>query len=131
MLNDAPERAFYGYGHVVKALEAGAVKLLMVTDNLFRSIKLEDRRKYVKLVEDAKAAGAKVQIFSTQHSSGEELAKICGVAAILKFPVSGIESDDESDTSSDDDDHEGGGGGGGRGRGGVGVGSGGGGGAAR
>jgi protein pelota len=54
-----------------QALEAGAIKVLLITDNLFRSPVVADRRKYVGLVEAVKAAGGEVQVFSTQHSSGE------------------------------------------------------------
>ena len=39
------------------------------------------------------------------HSSvGEALAKICGLAALLKFPVAGVDSDQSSDSDDDDDE---------------------------
>lgn len=36
MLNTDPDRAFYGYDHVAKANDQGAVGTLLVTDELFR-----------------------------------------------------------------------------------------------
>jgi len=36
MLNDDPDRAFYGWNHVKKAEERGAIGTLMLTDELFR-----------------------------------------------------------------------------------------------
>lgn len=36
MLNSDPDRAFYGYNHVAKANEQGAIGTLLVTDELFR-----------------------------------------------------------------------------------------------
>ena len=36
MMSSDPSRAFYGYAHVVKAAEQGAVETLMLTDALFR-----------------------------------------------------------------------------------------------
>ena len=46
-------------------------------------------------------AGAKVWIFSAMHQSGEDLAKISGVAAILRFPLPEIETDSDDDSDSD------------------------------
>lgn len=36
-------------------------------------------------------------IFSSIHESGKQLDQLTGVAAILKFPLPEIESDDEED----------------------------------
>lgn len=36
MLNQDPNRAFYGLKHVLKANESGAIGTLLVTDELFR-----------------------------------------------------------------------------------------------
>lgn len=36
LLNDDPDRAFYGYSHVHKAAEHNAIEKLLVTDSLFR-----------------------------------------------------------------------------------------------
>jgi len=36
MLNEDPDRAFYGWNHVSKAEERGAVGTLMLSDELFR-----------------------------------------------------------------------------------------------
>eukprot|EP00939_MAST-03C_sp_MAST-3C-sp1_P003138 g3138.t1 len=108
MLNDNPDRAYYGIDHVMRANEAGAIKVLMVTDELFRhQTDIKKRAQYVKLVEDVKESGATVHIFSRQHVSGEQLAQISGVAAILRFPMPDIaEASDDSDDDDDDDDDE-------------------------
>lgn len=36
MLQCEPEKAFYGLKHVQKAIEAQAVEVLLISDNLFR-----------------------------------------------------------------------------------------------
>jgi protein pelota len=36
MLNDDPDRAFYGWNHVRKAGERGAIGTLLLSDELFR-----------------------------------------------------------------------------------------------
>ncbi|KAJ2502959.1 Translation factor pelota [Coemansia sp. RSA 1972] len=96
MLNDEPDRAFYGYNDVCKAAENGAIGTLMVTDELFRAADVPTRKKYIQLVEDSQATNADVLVFSSLHVSGERLNQLTGVAAILNFPLI-LESDDESE----------------------------------
>jgi protein pelota len=71
MLNADADRAFYGYDHVAKAHERGAIATLLVTDELFRSADIPTRKKYVALVEEVRDAGGKVYVFSSLHVSGE------------------------------------------------------------
>lgn len=71
MLNNDPDRAFYGFKHVAKANERGAIGTLMVTDALFRSADIATRKKYIELVEGVRASGGQVLVFSTLHVSGE------------------------------------------------------------
>ncbi|KAI8330204.1 hypothetical protein BC941DRAFT_496760 [Chlamydoabsidia padenii] len=95
MLNTDSDRAFYGYDHVAKAHEQGAIATLLVTDELFRSADIPTRKKYVSLVEDVRASGGKVFVFSSLHVSGEQLNQLTGVAAILTFPLPDIEDEDQ------------------------------------
>ncbi|KAJ1960585.1 Translation factor pelota [Dipsacomyces acuminosporus] len=97
MLNNNPDRAFYGYDDVRKAADNGAIGTLMVTDELFRAADIPTRKKYISLVEDSKASNADVLIFSSLHVSGEQLNQLTGVAAILNFPLI-IDSDVEEDS---------------------------------
>lgn len=50
-------RAFYGYEYVIKASELGAIETLLVTDGLFRSSDLLERKKYIRLVERVREYG--------------------------------------------------------------------------
>ncbi|KAI8079940.1 pelota [Halteromyces radiatus] len=95
MLNTDADRAFYGYDHVAKAHERGAIGTLLVTDELFRSADMDTRKKYVTLVEQVREAGGKVFVFSSLHVSGEQLNQLTGVAAILTFPLPDIEDDED------------------------------------
>ncbi|KAJ2863026.1 Translation factor pelota [Coemansia erecta] len=97
MLNNDPDRAFYGYNDVRKAVDNGAIGTLLVTDELFRAADIPTRRKYISLVEDSKATNADVLVFSSLHVSGEQLSQLTGVAAILNFPLI-IESDMEGES---------------------------------
>ena len=110
MLNDDPDRAQYSYPFVQRADELLAVDTLMVTDTLFKSCDVATRQRYVRLTESVKEHGGKVRIFSSLHVSGEQLAMVGGIAAILRFPVPEEEMPtppeirDESDSDEDDFD---------------------------
>jgi protein pelota len=72
---------------------------------------VEVRRKYVRLVEAVRVQGAIVHIFrcevcarfarvyscSVRHVSGEQLKLLSGVAAILRYPLHDVISDDDDD----------------------------------
>lgn len=94
MLATEPAKAFYGPGHVMAAHERLAIKKLLITDALFRSSDIASRRKYVELVESVKQNGGEVYIFSTMHVSGEQLQKLSGIAAILRFPLPDLEDEE-------------------------------------
>ncbi|KAG0229313.1 hypothetical protein BGW42_001653 [Actinomortierella wolfii] len=104
MMNMDPDRAFYGFKDVSKAAERGAIGTLLVTDELFRSADIAKRRQYIELVENARATGAKVFVFSSLHVSGENLNQLTGVAAILNFPLPDIDEDEEEGHAHDEED---------------------------
>ncbi|CAN1246615.1 Protein PELOTA 1 [Linum grandiflorum] len=87
MLSNDSDRACYGPKHVEVANERLAVQDLLITDDLFRNADIPTRQKYVDMVKSVKSNGGKAHIFSTMHSSGEQLAQLTGIAAILRFPL--------------------------------------------
>lgn len=91
ILQTEPGRAFYGFRHVSAANEAQAIDTLLLSDNLFRSKSVEERKRYVALVESVREYGGTTRIFSSLHVSGEQLALLTGVAAILRFPMPDLE----------------------------------------
>ncbi|XP_043942523.1 protein pelota homolog [Protopterus annectens] len=103
MLQHEPDRAVYGIKQVEKANEALAVDILMVTDELFRHQDMQTRTRYVKLVDSVRDNAGTVRIFSSLHVSGEQLGQLTGVAAILRFPVPGLDEEEEEVWSSDED----------------------------
>lgn len=98
MLKKDESRAVYGPGHVRFAVDMGAIDKMLISDNLFRASDVTERSKYVKLVENAKGCGTDVTVFSTQHVSGKQLEAMSGIAAILRFPLQGLEDIDPSET---------------------------------
>uniref|UniRef100_A0A2P2KAW9 Protein pelota homolog n=1 Tax=Rhizophora mucronata TaxID=61149 RepID=A0A2P2KAW9_RHIMU len=91
MLSNDPARACYGPKHVEIAHERMAVQTLLITDDLFRNADIATRQKYVNLVNSVKATGGTAHIFSSMHVSGEQLAQLTGIAAILRFPLPDLE----------------------------------------
>jgi protein pelota len=104
-LNINPDKAFYGFQDCVIANEHKAIDVLMITDELFRSAKIKERMQYVKLCEKVQENGGTVLIFSIAHVSGQQLQKLSGVCAILRFPVT-IENDDIDESSTTDTESE-------------------------
>ncbi|OVA01663.1 Translation release factor pelota-like [Macleaya cordata] len=91
MLTNDPSRACYGPKHVEVAHERMAVQTLLITDELFRNADVASRKKYVNLVDSVKKSGGNAYIFSSMHVSGEQLAQLTGIAAILRFPLPDLE----------------------------------------
>uniref|UniRef100_A0A2I9LPF4 Protein pelota homolog n=1 Tax=Centruroides hentzi TaxID=88313 RepID=A0A2I9LPF4_9SCOR len=102
MLQNEPNRAFYGFNHVQKANEGQAIETLLISDNLFRCQDVAKRKQYVTLVDSVKDNGGDVKLFSSLHVSGEQLGLLTGIAAILRFPMPELE--EESNSSSEEDD---------------------------
>ncbi|XP_073117741.1 protein PELOTA 1 isoform X2 [Elaeis guineensis] len=91
MLSTDAARACYGPKHVEVAHERMAIQTLLITDSLFKNSDVSTRQKYIKLVESVKDSGGTVHIFSSMHVSGEQLAQLTGIAAILRFPLPDLE----------------------------------------
>ncbi|KAL1363859.1 hypothetical protein AAHE18_03G177400 [Arachis hypogaea] len=91
MLSNDPARACYGAKHVEVANERLAVQTLLITDDLFRNSDIATSQKFVELVNSVKDSGGSVHVFSSLHVSGEQLAQISGIAAILRFPLPDLE----------------------------------------
>lgn len=75
MLKTEPTRAYYGLKHVEKANEAQAIDTLLISDSLFRSKELSERKRYVRIVDQVREHSGQVKIFSSLHVSGERNSK--------------------------------------------------------
>jgi protein pelota len=106
MLKSEPDRAYYGYKHVEKAHEAEAIDVLLISDSLFRSKELKERKKYVNIVDRVRENNGTVKIFSSLHVSGEQLMQLTGIAAILRFPMPDIEEDELTDSDEEENKND-------------------------
>jgi len=94
------DRAYYGWRHVSKAhYDYQAIEKLLISDKLFRSTRISDRKKYIQLVDDVKANGGEVYLFSSMHVSGQQLDNMSGIAAILRYPIPEIDEQDQMDNA--------------------------------
>ncbi|KAI2084611.1 Translation factor pelota [Ophidiomyces ophidiicola] len=97
-------KATYGAKEVESAVDQGAVGrgggILLISNRLFRSQSVHERRRWVSLVDRVRdVEGGEVRVLSSDHESGKRLDGLGGVAAILTFPI--IEDDHEEDDNAD------------------------------
>lgn len=76
----------------------------MISDKLFRAKNVATRKIYVNLVEKAERDGIEVIIFGSMNPSGERLDNLSGVAAILRYPLPGLDDIEEDENSFDEND---------------------------
>jgi protein pelota len=92
-------RAWYGPREVERAVDRGGVGrgggVLMISDTLFRSHNVEERRRWVALVDRVREVeGGEVRVFSSLHESGKRLEGLGNIAAILTYPIDDLEEDE-------------------------------------
>jgi len=81
--------AAYGMEEVAEAVNAGAVKDLLVTDALIMKLRDEDKFKHLDaLMKLADKSKAKIHIISIEHAGGKKLEGLGGIAALLRFKLS-------------------------------------------
>jgi len=69
----------YGKKEVEKAVQAGAVKQLLVIDHLVREEDVE------KIMNNTENLGGKVMVISSEHDGGKQLQALGGIAALLRY----------------------------------------------
>lgn len=71
----------YGFEHVTRAINASAVELLVITDNLVRTEKGD------RLLQKADEIQSDFIIINTMHDAGKKLEGLGGIAALLRFKI--------------------------------------------
>jgi len=77
----------YGLENVKRALSIGAIETLLISDDQLRIDDLTKRVAIDELVEKNSEMRGQTVLMSIQHESGEQLAKLGGIAALLRFPL--------------------------------------------
>ncbi|KAF7712574.1 Eukaryotic release factor 1 family protein [Penicillium ucsense] len=99
-LRKETNKATYGPREVESAVDQGAVGrgggVLLVSNKLFRSQDVAERKRWVSLVDRVRdVEGGEVRVLSSDHESGKRLEGLGGIAALLTFPV--VDEDVDSD----------------------------------
>jgi len=79
------EPATYGPVEVARAVEVGAAETLLVADETLREERDAGKDDVDRLMEAARATGGNVVVLSTEFEPGKRLARLGGVAALLRF----------------------------------------------
>src|SRR3989344_4176598 len=80
--------AVYGMREVQEAANTGAVKILLVTDELIQQLRQTEN--YVPLdniMKTVEATGGEIHIITAEHQAGQELQGITGIAAITRYKI--------------------------------------------
>lgn len=85
MMNNDPDRCVYTPQFVYHAAQIGSISSLMISDAVFRSPDPVERRFFLSLYHFVKRSGASVNVFSSNHVTGEQLMQLGSVAAVLLF----------------------------------------------
>ncbi len=80
-IGKASNMVTYGLNEVKEAAEAGAVKQLLVIDDLLRN---EDVESIMDVTENL---GGKVMVISSEHEGGKQLSALGGIAALLRYAL--------------------------------------------
>jgi protein pelota len=102
-------RAWYGPREVERAVAKGAVGrgggVLLINNALFRAQNVEERRRWVKLVDQVRdVEGGEVRVLSSLHESGKRLEGLGNVAAILTYPLEDLDEDEGEDVGGGEGD---------------------------
>jgi protein pelota len=75
--------ATYGPDQVRSALSIGAVEMLLISDEVFRSSEGKE------MIDLARSTGSGTLIVSSHHDLGKRFARMGGIAALLRFDPGG------------------------------------------
>jgi peptide chain release factor subunit 1 len=79
-LGEKPDLAYYKEKDIRKALEYGAVEMLIVSKSFDKRLAKE----FSKMAEDI---GSKIEIVSTETTEGEQFNNLSGIGAILRYKI--------------------------------------------
>jgi len=76
-----------GLAEATRASQMGAIETFLISDVKFRESRGDDRSNLENLLKDIETGGGKIEIVSSLHPSGEQLLKMGGYIALLRFRV--------------------------------------------
>lgn len=81
--------AVYGFKQTEEAVNSGAVKTLIITDNFIRKQReKENYKKIDQILKNTESMKGNVIIISSEHEGGKKLDGLSGIGALLKYKLS-------------------------------------------
>ncbi len=78
----------YGWNDVKKTVDAGAVKALLITDELIKKKRTEGKYEELdQMMKQVDSTEGKIHLLSSEHESGKKLNGLGGIAALLRFKI--------------------------------------------
>lgn len=77
----------YGWDHIKNAALMGAIDILLISDKLLRGLSFDKRSELEDTLNIIEKKNGKIEIFSSEHSAGEQLISFGSIAAILRFKI--------------------------------------------
>jgi protein pelota len=78
----------YGMDDTIQAAQAGAIKILLITDNLIMKSRAEDSYEKIESVTKlADSSNSEIIVVSSEHEAGKKLDGLGGIAAILRYKI--------------------------------------------
>jgi len=84
-INKMDGLAAYGIKEVKNACDAGAVKVLLVSNELLRKEKVRGGTEIEEMLKAGEQTGAQIVLVSEKHDWGKQLKGIGGIAAVLRY----------------------------------------------
>lgn len=78
------KKAVYGKKEVEEAADIGAIEKLLVSDKSLR----KKREELMPIIERTRNTGGDVIIVSSEHEAGNQLARMSGIGALLRYKIS-------------------------------------------
>jgi protein pelota len=79
----------YGLEAVANAVKMGAVEKLVLADTMLRESGEEQRLHLETLMREVEQRRGSITVVSTEHEAGAKLLALSGIAALLRFSISG------------------------------------------
>jgi protein pelota len=80
-------KAVYGYNETKKAVDYGAVEVLMIADETLRNFREKGMGDIEEMIKGVEHSRGKAVVFSTEFEPGQRLEKLGGVAGLLRFAM--------------------------------------------
>ena len=74
-----------GFEEILNASERGAVKELFLVDVLIRGSSKENKLKIEEIITNVEKSGGRVNILSSEHSTGQQIVDLGSLIAILRY----------------------------------------------